>query len=580
MENALISDALVDFLLEDVVDLDALLALPAFAEHSRETCTLYLDAARRVAREVLFPSYEAMDKAPPHLDGREVHLHPKMRPLFASLVELGVLSATRGPELGGAQLPMTVAAVASAYLMAGNLGVYGVAALTAGAARLIESFGSEALRATYLGRMYAGEWAGTMALTEPQAGSSLTDVRARATPDGDSFLISGTKVFISGGEQDLTENIVHLTLARIDGAPAGTKGVSLFAIPKRRPEGGALVPNDVTCTGVFDKVGWKALPSVQLTFGEAGDCRGWLVGAPHQGLAQMFQLMNEARLMVGMNGIASASAAYQASLAYARDRPQGRPLGAKDPAQPQVPIVAHADVRRMLLRQKAIVEGGLGLLVRTALWTDLSEHAVDEAARTHARLLLELLIPVAKTFPAEFGFQANTLAIQIHGGYGYTREYLPEAWWRDQKLNSIHEGTSGIQALDLLGRKVVIAGGAAARLFVASVEESCARAGDADDLRDAAHAWLETAGVVAARGDAEAMVRHASDYLEATSIVAVAWMLLDQATVAEQKGRAVARGQRAALEYWRATELVRVPAILARVRSGESSFAALDPDDL
>jgi alkylation response protein AidB-like acyl-CoA dehydrogenase len=585
MANPLVTDDLVDFLLEDVVGLDELLALPHFAEHSRETCGMFVGAARRVAREVLFPVYGAMDKAPPHLEGTEVHLHPAMRSAYGALVELGILSASRGPEVGGAQLPFTVAAAATTYLMAGNLSVYGVAALTSGAARLIESFGTDEQREVYMRRMYSGEWAGTMALTEPHAGSSLSDVRTRAEPAGDHYKISGTKVFISGGEHDLTENIVHLALARIDGAPPGTKGVSLFLIPKLRPEGSRWVPNDVTCTGVFDKVGWKAFPSVQLSYGEAGDCRGWLVGPPNQGLAQMFQLMNEARLMVGMNGVASASVAHHCSLEYARDRPQGRPLGAKDPRAPQVPIIEHADVRRMLLRQKAIVDGGLGLLLRTARAADLAEHAPDAAARREAHLLLELLIPIAKTFPAEYGFEANTLAIQIHGGYGYTKEYLPEAWWRDQKLNTIHEGTSGIQALDLLGRKVIADGGAAARLLHRTIVE----ADLGEDLTRAADLWLEVTQAVAARaltGDVEGMLRHASDYLQATSILVVAWTLglhvqgAERAVAAGRRDARLLRGQRAASAYWRRTELVRVAEILGRVRSGEDSYAALDPADL
>jgi hypothetical protein len=281
MANPLVTDDLVDFLLEDVVGLDELLALPHFAEHSRETCGMFVGAARRVAREVLFPVYGAMDKAPPHLEGTEVHLHPAMRSAYGALVELGILSASRGPEVGGAQLPFTVAAAATTYLMAGNLSVYGVAALTSGAARLIESFGTDEQREVYMRRMYSGEWAGTMALTEPHAGSSLSDVRTRAEPAGDHYKISGTKVFISGGEHDLTENIVHLALARIDGAPPGTKGVSLFLIPKLRPEGSRWVPNDVTCTGVFDKVGWKAFPSVQLSY-RRGRRLPRLAGGPAQ----------------------------------------------------------------------------------------------------------------------------------------------------------------------------------------------------------------------------------------------------------------------------------------------------------
>lgn len=585
MANPLLADDLVALLLDGVLEVDRILALPAFGGHSRATCDLFVATARRLAREALFPAYQEMNREPPHFEGGQVHLHPATRGLYRQLVELGILSATRPEEVGGAALPMTITSVAQAYLMAANLGVCALAGLTSGAARLLESFGTVELRERFMTRLYAGEWTGTMALTEPHAGSSLSDVRTAATPRPDgSYGIRGSKVFISGGEQDVTENIVHLTLARIDGAPDGIKGVSLFAIPKRRDEGGALVPNDVTCTAVFDKIGWKALPSVQLAFGEEGDCRGWLVGQPHRGIAHMFQMMNEARLMVGLNGIASASAAYHQAVHYARERPQGRPLGARDPRAPQIPIIEHADVRRMLLRQKAIVAGGLGLLLRTATLTDLAEHAEGEPARREASLLLDLLVPVAKTFPAEYGFEANTLAIQVHGGYGYTSEFLPESWWRDQKLNSIHEGTSGIQALDLLGRKAVAAGGDALRLFAgeAGRDADAARAagltGQADALAAALTDLLTTTTAVATRGaagDAEAMLRHAADYMDAFSVVAVARELLAQAVAArgDRWSESLREGTRRACDYWFATELPHVAVTLTRVRSGEESYA-------
>ena len=586
MANPLFPDDLIDFLLDEVIGLDRVLALPDFDGHSRETCAMFLESTRRIARDVLFPAYEEMDRELPRFEGGRVHLHPKMRALYRQIVELGVLPATRPVEVGGAMLPMTVTAVATAYLMAANLSVYGIAGLTTGAARLIESFGDEDLRQRFMSRMYGGEWTGTMALTEPQAGSSLTDVQTRATPRADgSYDIRGTKIFISGGEQDISDNIVHLTLARIDGAPDGIKGVSLFAIPKLREEDGALVANDVHCMGVFKKIGWKALPSVQLAFGESGDCRGWLVGQPHQGIRHMFQMMNEARLMVGLNGIASASVAYQEALGYARDRPQGRPVSAKDPRAPQIPIIEHADVRRMLLRQKAIVEGGLGLLLRAAMLTDMAGHAADEAARREAHLLLDLLIPVAKTFPAEYGFEANTLAIQVHGGYGYTSEFRPEAWWRDQKLNSIHEGTSGMQALDLLGRKAVALGGESLLLFARAVqgELTSARESGLDEHATALSAALEdlirtttALGVKGMSGDADGMLRHAADYMDAFSVIVIGWQLLSHADAARRGTRRSAafyQGAQRTCDYWFQTELPYVAATLARIRSGETSFA-------
>ena len=588
MSNPLFADRHVDFLLRHVVDLPGLLALPAFSDHSEETTGMYLDACRKLARQVLLPSYGPVDAAPPALEAGQVCLHPEMRAAHQALVELGVLTATRPESVGGQGLPVLAAAAAHAYLMAGNLAAYALEGLTTGAARLIESFGDDALKARFMRKMYDGEWTGTMALTEPHAGSSLSDVATKAAPAEDgAYRISGTKIFISGGDHDLAENIVHLTLARIEGAPAGIKGVSLFAVPTRREEGGRLVPNDVVTSSVFHKVGWRGLPSVQLSFGDEGDCHGWLVGAPHQGIRYMFQMMNEARLMVGLNAVASASVAYHAALAYATDRPQGRPLTARDPASPQVPIIEHADVRRMLLRQKAIVEGGLALLLECARLTDVSEHHPDPAERKAAFLLLDLLTPVAKTFPAEYGFEANTLAIQIHGGYGYTAEYPVEAWWRDQKLNTIHEGTSGIQGLDLVGRKMVAEGGAAVRDLASKVSATLAEAERAGlqaelthPLSEALQAWLQVSAALGARGasgDVEGMLRHSADYLLLTSVTVVGWVWLRQAVASPNAGPDHARGLVAAARYWMATEVTRAPALAARITSGEDSYAGLDP---
>jgi butyryl-CoA dehydrogenase len=485
--------------------------------------------------------------------------------------------------------------------MAGNLSAYGYLGLTLGAAHLLEAFGDEALRAAYMARMYRGEWTGTMALTEPQAGSSLADITTSAepTPDG-HYLVRGSKIFISGGDQDITENVVHMTLARIRGAPAGMKGVSLFCVPKRRLEGGALVDNDVAVTGLIHKIGWRGLPSLALAYGERGDCRGWLVGEPHQGIRYMFQMMNESRIMVGLNGVATASVAYHESLAYARGRTQGRPVAAKDPAAPPVAIAEHADVRRMLLRQKAIVEGGLVLIARVSSYSDLAQHAEEPAERERAQLLLDLLTPVAKSFPAERGFESNALALQIHGGYGYSSEYLPEAWLRDQKLNSIHEGTTGIQALDLLGRRAVARGGAGLVALAAQIAAACARARAAGV--DAA--WIaaveRAVGVVGdltaelARrglsGAADDMVMHASDYLDLFGTVVIAWQWLELAAIAREalagslpRGRASRdagyyQAKLAAAQYWIRTELPRIDHLAALCRDGEDSYARLDPD--
>jgi butyryl-CoA dehydrogenase len=592
--NPLVNDRDVDFVLYEVLDAPSLCRLPYFRDHSRDTFDLYLRAARRLAREVLFPSYRRIDQEPPVLRDGKVTVHPLLREIVPQIVALGHLSAPRPAQVGGQQLPLSVATAAELYLMAGNLSAVSYPGLTAGAAHLLESFGSEELKRTYMEPMYRGEWTGTMALTEPQAGSSLADVATRARVAGGHFVIEGSKIFISGGDHDLAPNVVHLVLARIEGAPAGVKGISLFCVPKHRVEGGRLVPNDVKVAGLIHKIGWRGLPSLAMSFGEEGDCRGWLVGRPNQGLAHMFQMMNEARLMVGCHGVATASVAYHESRLYALTRPQGRPLAWRDPGRPQVPIVEHADVRRMLLRQKAIVEGGLSLLISAALQADLAGHAEEEGVRQRAQRLLDVLTPVAKTFPAEAGFESNALALQIHGGYGYSSEYLPEAWLRDQKLNSIHEGTTGIQGLDLLGRRAVAEGGAGLQALLQEIAAAAGRARRAgveaswaDAVEAAGRRMAELTvqlGAMGLEGRAEEMLRHSADYLRAFSILAVAWQWLLQAAAAREGlerdpgSRDFYQGKLAAAQYFLATELPELSRLADLCASGEDSYARMRPE--
>lgn len=594
-KNPLLSDRDVDFLLYELHDAAALTRLPAFADHDRDTFDLFLGNARALARDVLLPAYRPMDSETPQFKDGRITVHPAMKAIWPRLCELGVLTASRPGAVGGQQLPRTVAVLAEAYLMAGNLSAYCYAGLTTGAAHLIEAFGDDWLKDTFMRKMYAGEWTGTMALTEPHAGSSLADLRTAATPlpDG-TYNVRGGKIFISGGDHDITENIVHLTLARIDGAPAGTRGISLFAIPRLRPDGERLVDNDVHTAGMIHKIGWKGLPSLVLNFGERGDCRGWLVGAPGHGLTNMFQMMNEARLMVGLNGLATAAVAYHESLAYAHERRQGRPPGRRDPASPPVPIVEHADVRRMLLRQKAIVEGGLSLLVQAAHLADLSEHAEAPDERRRAALLLDLLTPIAKSFAAERGFDSNALALQIFGGYGYSSEYLPEAWLRDQKLNSIHEGTTTIHGLDLLSRRALVPG--ALQALGEQILRTCHAAEAAGvDPRWSAELKLATtsAGALIAElaahgqaGDPERMLRHSHDVLDIFMTLTVAWQWLRQAAVARaalSRGTSAAdepfyRGKLQAAQYWLTTELPRVGPLVRLCRDEDDSYAAMRPE--
>ena len=587
--NPLIDDSLVDFLLYSVLDAESLCELEAYEQHSKETFDMFIDSVRRFARQDLLPTYKPMDEQPPVFRDGRIHTHPSLPALYEAMIDLGVLTATRPESVGGQQIPMLVYTMASAYLMAANLGAYGFVGLTHGAGHLIEAFGSDEVKERFMTKMYDGEWTGTMALTEPHAGSSLGDITTTATPTEDGhYLIKGSKIFISGADHQVTDNVVNLALGRIAGAPAGTKGISLFAIPRLREEGGELVPNDVTVAGLIHKIGWKGLPSLALEFGDEGDCRGWLVGEPNQGLRYMFQMMNEARIMVGVNGTATASVAYHESLAYARDRKQGRKLGSR--GGEMVSIIEHADVRRMLLRQKAIIEGSLALLGTVSRYSDIAAHGATDEARERADLLLNLLTPIAKTFPAEKGFESNVLAVQILGGYGYTSEYLPEAYLRDQKLNTLHEGTNGIQSMDLLGRKVMSKGGAPLRALAEEIGSTIARARKAgcdDALCTALENAVGTVGAITMElgqrgmsGDADAMLGHSWDYLDMFATLVIGWQWLNMAAVAKAAPLSDERKHAidAAAQYWIRTEVPRVELLASLCREHEDSYIKAEPD--
>lgn len=596
--NCLIRDDFVQFLLYDVQDCEELCQWSYFQDHSRETFDLYLDSIKRFSREKLYPTYRTMDEQPATFENGRMITHPVLKEIFPRLVELGIVAAGRPYDVGGQQLPSVVHSLANAYLMAANLSAVSYLGLTTGAAHLIEAFGHQDVKDRFLEDMYSGRWTGTMALTEPQAGSGLADVKTTAEPAGDgTYRIRGTKIFISGGDHDLTENIVHLTLARIKDAPLGTKGISLFAIPAKRTSEGRLLENDVTVSGNIHKIGWRGIPSLVLDFGDKEDCHGWLVGEKNRGLNHMFQMMNEARLMVGMHGAATASVAYQESLNYAKTRTQGRSLTNKDPSTPAVPLTEHADVRRMLLKQKAIVEGSFALLAETARLADEAEHHPDDAKRTHARYLLDLLTPVSKSFPAERGFESNALAVQILGGYGYTSEYLPESWLRDQKLNSIHEGTTGIQGLDLLGRKMTAGQGAALdalkKEIGAEIEQahqaSAALHPFASALSDALDHVVQATvalGIKGINGDTEGMLRHSTTYLDMMGVLLTSWQWLKMSRKALTKRapRTVEElpsfeaGLWRAAQFWFASELPRLEHLSALCTGDDDSFGSCRPE--
>jgi len=457
-------------------------------------------------------------------------------------------------EEGGSQMPHMATIAANFITTAANSSAVGYIGLTAGAAGLIRSFGSKELFDTYVPQMMSGKWGGTMALTEPQAGSSLSDITSSAKENGDgSYLIEGQKIFISSGEHQCAENIVHLVLARMEGAPAGTKGISLFVVPKKRITEDGLESNDVFCAGEFEKMGQRGYVTTHLVFGDKQDCQGWLVGEANKGLKYMFQMMNGARLEVGLTGAAIASAAYQASLQYALERPQGRKLdgsGGKNVNAPQTLIINHPDVRRMLMLQKAVVEGSSSLLLLCGKYLDLSHHSSDEAERQKYHLLLELLTPIAKTYPSEMGITSISNGMQVLGGYGFTTDFPLEMYYRDVRITSIYEGTTGIQSLDLLGRKVTMHNGEAIKLLVSEMKETIGTAMTYDDLKPYAEklggVMKETEGVLghllgfAMQGKFEEYLADATIFMEYMSTIVIAWQWLEMATKAKQ---AIVTGQ-------------------------------------
>ena len=592
----------LDFLLHDWLQVHTLLQRPRFADHSAGTFAQVLDACERIAREKFAPFNRLADTEEPRVvsgpDGERVILPRATHEAMAAYVDSGMLAAAQDFAIGGMQLPCVIEMAANAFFSKASVAMGGYAMLTSGNANLLMAHGSERQREVFAKAEFAGRWFGTMCLSEPQAGSSLSDVATRAVPDvtsagedfasdplGPRYRLRGHKMWISAGEHELTENIVHLVLAKIpgpDGQPVpGTKGISLFIVPKWLvDEDGALTGEriDVALAGLNHKLGYRGTTNALLNFGEGRypvrggvGAIGYRVGAPGEGLRCMFHMMNEARIGVGLGAVMLGYAGYEASLDYARSRPQGRPMTAagKDAAAPQVPIVRHADVKRMLLAQKAYCEGGLALALYCARLVD-ELHTGDAAAAQEAGLMLEVLTPIAKSWPSEWCLEANSLAIQVHGGYGYTRDFPVEQHWRDQRLNMIHEGTHGIQALDLLGRKVVMNGGAGLQLLATRINATIERAGHVAALAAFANglaAALQKLGAATraawATGDPEDALANATPYLQAFGHVVLAWLWLDVALACDDPGR------RAALRYFHAYELPRIDAWLAVVSTRE-----------
>ncbi len=559
MTSKLLSRRDLAFLLYEWLDVERLCARPRYADHARETFDAALYTSERIATEHFYPINKLLDAEEPSFDGERVHTPAPLAAALKVFNEAGLIAAGNDFEHGGMQLPVTVAKACFAWFNAASVAAVGYPFLTQGNANLLLAHGSETQRRLWVPPQLAGRFYGTMCLSEPQAGSSLSDIRTRAEAAADgSYRLFGNKMWISGGEHELSENIVHLVLAKIPGPDGrlvpGTRGISLFLVPKKllNDDGSVGERNDVALAGLNHKMGFRGTTNCLLNFGEgrfrpggATGAVGWLVGEPGQGLACMFHMMNEARIGVGLGAACLGYTGYLHALDYARSRPQGRPVGAKDPAHPQVPIIEHADVRRMLLAQKTYAEGGLALCLYCARLVD-DEYTGDEAERERARWLLELLTPVVKSWPSQWCLEANSLAIQVHGGYGYTRDYNVEQYYRDNRLNPIHEGTHGIQGLDLLGRKMVMADGRAARLFAAELEATVRRAAVSSDLDGGGELAamgrqlaamsarvFATVRTLHATGDVEATLANASVFLEAFGHVVVAWQWLEQALVAQ-----------------------------------------------
>ncbi|KPF61497.1 acyl-CoA dehydrogenase [beta proteobacterium AAP51] len=592
----------LDFLLHDWLRTGTLLQRPRFADHTAETFAQVLDTCERIAREKFAPFNRLADTQEPHFDGERVHLPQATHEALAAYVESGMLAAAQDFEIGGMQLPCVIEMAANAFFSRASVAMGGYAMLTSGNASLLMAHGTPLQREVFAKNEFAGRWFGTMCLSEPQAGSSLSDIATRAVPDGEGFetdalgpryRLRGNKMWISGGEHEITENIVHLVLAKIPGPDgklvAGTKGISLFIVPKRLVNtAGELTGerNDVALAGLNHKLGYRGTTNTLLNFGEGrfpvrggAGAIGYLVGQPGEGLRCMFHMMNEARIGVGLGAVMLGMAGYEASLAYARQRSQGRPItgAGKDATQPPVPLVEHADVKRMLLAQKAYAEGGLALALYCARLVD-ELHTGDEAARAEAGLLLEVLTPIAKSWPSEWCLEANSLAIQVLGGYGYTRDFPVEQYWRDNRLNMIHEGTHGIQGLDLLGRKVVMRGGEGLRLLALRMADTAQRAGQVEGLAEPANALsgaLQKLGAATkaawATGVPEEALANATPYLQAFGHVVLAWLWLDMALAAEEsKEHAPLKpGKRAALRYFYAFELPKIDAWLGPVARRE-----------
>ena len=542
MASKYIDLSTVKFFMNIVQKLETVLEKDRFVDHDLESVNLYVESVKQFADRELFPYFKEMDENPAHYKDGSIHVHQQVEKMMKEGGSMGLISAPFNYEDGGLQLPLLVHTAANYILDAANNHLPGYSGLTSGAAELIVEFASKDLKEKYTHKMLTGEWGGTMCLTEPQAGSSLSDIVTKATPIGDGkYKISGQKIFISGGDHQYADNIVHLLLARIDGAPAGTKGISLFVVPKMRiQEDGELLFNDVTTVADFEKMGQKGYCTTHLSFGDKDDCQGYLVGEENKGLNYMFLMMNGARIAVGRGASAIACGAYYASLEYANERPQGRKLssdGTKNLKDKQSLIIEHPDVRRMLLLQKSMVEGSMNLVFKAAKYYDLQHNSADDKEKHKYHTLLEMIIPVVKTYPSEAGIYSINNGLQVLGGYGFCSDFILQQYYRDIRISSIYEGTTGIQSQDLLGRKMMLNNGEGAKLLLDEIKMTIEKADQDDELKkwasslndqlDQSQKILFHLMPFALKGDYERFLADASIFMEFFSLILVGWSWLE-----------------------------------------------------
>tara|TARA_R100000935_G_C2842107_1_gene172194 strand:- start:41924 stop:43735 length:1812 start_codon:yes stop_codon:yes gene_type:complete len=549
MAKEYVDIATLKYLLYQVHGVEDLLTAERFQDYDKDSLDLFINAIKEFSDRELFPYFKEMDETPAIYKNGTIMVHKQVDVMMKKGGEMGIISGPFDYGDGGLQLPFMIH-TASAYIQeAANNHLPGYAGLTQGAAELIVHFANESLKKTYVPKMLSGAWGGTMCLTEPQAGSSLSDITTKATPTQEGYYkISGQKIFISGGDHQYAENVVHLLLARIEGAPSGTKGISLFVVPKlRMGKDGSLTNNDVMTVADFQKMGQRGYATTHLGFGDKDDCHGWLVGQAHKGLKYMFLMMNSARISVGRGGAAISMAAYQASLEYAKERPQGRKLssdGKKDPDEKPCLIIEHPDVRRMLLLQKAIAEGSLSLVLLAAKYYDIIQSTKDPETKAKYGLLLEMIIPIVKTYPTEAGTLSVSNGVQVLGGYGFCSDFILQQYYRDIRIFSIYEGTTGIQSQDLLGRKVPMENGKALELLLTEILHTITEAMEFDELRSSAkilgdkikltRSVLDFLVPFAKKGNYERFLSDANLFMEFLSLVVIGWLWLDIAVNAQR----------------------------------------------